>query len=291
LTSPISPFFSEQLFSDLNAVTRRSTVESVHLSDFPIYNPALIDVSLEEQMQLAQIVSSLVLSLRKKVDIRVRQPLNKIMIPILDDRIASKIENVKHLILSETNVKQIEFITDTSGVIIKKIKPNFKTLGPKAGKLMKEVAQAIQELDQLKIAEIEKNQFLQLTVQGQEFTITLAEVEIASEDIPGWLIATNGNITIALDVHLSDSLKKEGLARELVNRIQNLRKEKGFQVTDKINVTLENQPVLTAAVKENLIYICAEILGVKFDIVDSGTLDGDQIDIEDIKVKIRIERQ
>lgn len=291
LISPISPFFSEQLFSDLNAVTRRSTVESVHLSDFPIYNPALIDVSLEEQMQLAQIVSSLVLSLRKKVDIRVRQPLNKIMIPILDDRIASKIENVKHLILSETNVKQIEFITDTSGVIIKKIKPNFKTLGPKAGKLMKEVAQAIQELDQLKIAEIEKNQFLQLTVQGQEFTITLAEVEIASEDIPGWLIATNGNITIALDVHLSDSLKQEGLARELVNRIQNLRKEKGFQVTDKINVTLENQPVLTAAVKENLIYICAEILGVKFDIVDSGTLDGDQIDIEDIKVKIRIERQ
>lgn len=291
LISPVSPFFAEQLFSDLNKVSGRSSVESVHLSNFPVFNINFIDTGLEEEMELAQVISSLVLSLRKKVDIRVRQPLSRIMIPVLDDRITRKIEKVKHLILSETNVKQIEFITDTSGVIVKKIKPNFKALGPKAGKLMKEVAQAIQELGQPAIAEMEKNQELKLQVQGQELIITLNEVEIASEDIPGWLIATSGTITIALDVQLSESLKREGISRELVNRIQNLRKDKGFQVTDKIHVTLENHPELSTAVRENLTYICAEILSSTFDITETTDWEGDKIDIEDLRVKIRIEKQ
>lgn len=291
LISPISPFFSEQLFADLNQVSGRATVESVHLSDFPLVNTRLINKELEEQMNLAQVISSLVLSLRKKVDIRVRQPLNRIMIPVLDDKIARKIEKVKHLILSETNVKQIEFIHDTSGVIVKKIKPNFKALGPKAGKLMKEVALAIQELGQAQIAEMEQHQELKITVQNQDFMISIAEVEIASEDIPGWLIATSGNITIALDVQLTEALKQEGMARELVNRIQNLRKDKGFQVTDKIRVTLADHPILSAAVRENLAYICAEILGTEFNLIETGVWEGDEIEIEEIKVKIRIEKQ
>lgn len=291
LVSPIAPFYSEQLFGDLNRVTNRSAVESVHLSDFPVFDPEFINAELEEQMHLAQVISSLVLSLRKKVEIRVRQPLNRIMIPVLDGNIAAKIEKVKHLILSETNVKEIEFIHDTSGLIIKKIKPNFKALGPKVGKMMKQVAATIQEFDQSAIAQLEINQQIILEVEGQKFSIDISDVDIASEDIPGWLIATNGNLSIALDIHLSDELKREGIARELVNRIQNLRKEKGMQVTDTISVKLQHQALITDAVRENLPYICAEILGVSFEIVESDDLEGDYIDIEEQKIKIRIDKQ
>ena len=238
LGSPIAPFFMDRLFLDLNNITKKDKAHSVHLTSFPEVDEKVIDKSLEERMQLAQKLSSMVLSLRKKAKIRVRQPLNRILIPVLDDRFKTQVELVKDLILSEVNVKNIEFLTDTAGILVKKIKPDFKKLGPKFGKMMKQIAAAVNEFGQNEINEIESSGRYMIDIEGNEVELLLSDVEIMSEDIPGWTVQNSGNLTVALDISLTDELIEEGIARELVNRIQNLRKEKNFDVTDKIKVQI-----------------------------------------------------
>lgn len=287
LIAPISPFFADQLYLDLNAATGKETFESVHLADYPAYHTELVDQALEERMALAQDISSLTLSLRKKTGINVRQPLSKILVPVLDNAFQEKVEKVKDLILSETNIKDIEFITDTTGIIKKKIKPNFKALGAKVGKDMKTVAAAIQGLDAGQIQELENTGSIQLT--GTEYVISSEDVEIIAEDVEGWQVANLGTLTVALDVHISAELKDEGMARELINRIQNLRKEKGFEVTDRIKVTLSQNTEIQQAVDNNFSYICTEILAdsLKFD---SGLASGDAIEINGENLLLSIEK-
>jgi len=214
-------------------------MDSVHLTDFPEKNNSMIDKDLEERMQMAQKFSSMVLSLRKRSNIRVRQPLNKIMIPVLDRKFERQLKAIENLILSEVNVKEVEYLQDTTGVLVKSIKPNFKALGPKYGKMMKQIAGAVNAFTQDDIAKIEQDEKYLLNIEGQEIEILIADVEIITQDIPGWLIATMGNLTVALDVTLTPELIEEGIARDLVNRIQNLRKDKGFEVTDKISLKIE----------------------------------------------------
>ena len=269
LGAPIAPFFMERLFIDLNQVTGKQAVDSVHLTEFPKADPTLIDKDLEERMEIAQKISSMVLSIRKKTNLRVRQPLNKILLPLLNQHLREQVEAVKTLILSEVNVKQLEYISDTSGILVKKIKPDFKKLGPKYGKLMKEIASALTSISQDDIIRLEKDKKLGLSVKGQLLEITLDDVEIQSEDIPGWQVANMGPLTVALDISISPELWQEGIAREIINRIQNLRKEKGFDVTDKINVKFQAHPEITLAVNHNISYICTEILAQSFDIVGS----------------------
>ncbi len=270
LMSPIAPFFAERLYQDLNTITRKEDFESVHLSDFPAYRQDLVNKALEERMQLAQQISSLTLSLRKKVGINVRQPLSKILLPILNRNFERQVEAVKELILSETNIKGIEYIGDTAGFVKKKIRPNFKALGAKVGKDMKAVAQAINELSQEDISKLESEEYI--SILDTKYSILSSDVEIIAEDVPGWQVANLGKLTVALDVTLTDELKQEGISRELVNRVQNLRKSSNFEVTDKINVRLSRQPVIAEAVKNNLTYICAEILAsdIQFDDVQEG---------------------
>jgi isoleucyl-tRNA synthetase len=256
LMSPIAPFFADRLYNDLNSVTKKEDCQSVHLSNFPTYMGSLVNKDLEERMALAQDISSLVLSLRKKVSINVRQPLGKILLPVLDSTFQEKVQKVKELILSETNIKEIEFITDTAGIIKKKIKPNFKTLGKKLGKDMKAVADVISNFSSESIEQFEKEGLA--NINGYE--ILPEDVEIIAEDVPGWQVTNLGKLTVALDISITQELKEEGIAREVVNRIQNLRKELNFEVTDKINVTLQNHPLIAQAVENNLSYICAEIL-------------------------------
>lgn len=287
LMSPVSPFFSDQLYLDLNAVTKKENFESVHLADFPSYNPLLVDKALEERMALAQDISSLVLSLRKKTGINVRQPLSKILLPVLDSAFQAKVEKVKDLILSETNIKSIEFITDTTGIIKKKIKPNFKALGAKVGKDMKLVTTAIQALNADQIGELERNG--NYVLAGTAYVISLEDVEIIAEDVAGWQVANLGNLTVALDVQITDELKKEGVARELVNRVQNLRKEKDFEVTDRIKVLVSQNIEIEEATQHNLSYICTEILADSFVFVDTLT-SSDTIEINGIELKVLIEK-
>ncbi|MFZ4863506.1 isoleucine--tRNA ligase [Sphingobacterium sp. Mn56C] len=287
LMSPISPFFADQLYLDLNAATNKEQFESVHLADFPTYHPDLVDKDLEERMALAQDISSLTLSLRKKSSINVRQPLNKILVPVLDAAFQEKVEKVKDLILTETNIKNIEFITDTAGIIKKKIKPNFKALGAKVGKDMKLVSAAIQSFTELQIAALEKAG--DLLIAGTAHRITLADVEIIAEDVAGWQVANLGNLTVALDVQITAELKQEGIARELINRIQNLRKEKGFEVTDRIKLQLQENNMLTQAANNNLSYICTEILADSINFV-TDVVTADYIEIEDQKIKVLIEK-
>ena len=286
LMAPVAPFFSDRLFIDLNKVTARDKAESVHLSDFPVFDKNQVDKALEERMAIAQDVSSLVLSLRKKVSINVRQPLSRILIPVLDKKFKTKVESVKDLILSETNIKDIEYITDTAGFISKKIKPNFKALGPKVGKDMKLVAAALVSLSQQDISKFESEE--KFDIPGTSYTIDIEDVEIVAEDVPGWQVANLGKLTVALDVTLSDELKQEGISRELVNRIQNMRKEQGFEVTDKIHVLVKDHPYISEAVKNNLTYICAEILADTLELVDdldTGEMVG--IDENDLMVLIK----
>jgi isoleucyl-tRNA synthetase len=259
LSAPIAPFFAEKLFIDLNEVTNRSKYDSVHLSDFPAAEDDLIDKNLEERMELAQKISSMVLSLRKKTNIRVRQPLNKIMIPVVNGHIRENVEAVRQLILSEVNVKDIEFMEDDS-ILVKQVKPNFKTLGPKYGKMMKSIAGAIAKLDKEEIVGLETEGAIKLHLDGNEVEILLSDVEILTQDIPGWLISSVGQLTVALDITITEELKNEGIARELVNRIQNIRKDKQFEVTDKISVILEKNSDLEVAVNSNIQYICSETL-------------------------------
>ena len=289
LMSPIAPFFSDRLFKDLNSATQKENVASVHLADFPTFQNNLINKDLEERMQLAQDISSLTLSLRKKVGINVRQPLSKILLPVLDDAFKAKVEKVRELILSETNIKEIEYITDTAGIIKKKIKPNFKTLGKKLGKDMKAVAEQINAFNDADISTFEQNGGTQLSVGDTRYSILPEDVEIIAEDVPGWQVTNLGKLTVALDVNISTELKEEGIARELINRIQNLRKELGFEVTDKIKVSLQGNDLITNAVENNLSYICAEILATSLEVLPQLN-EGQAIEIEDTKILTLIKK-
>ena len=289
LAAPIAPFISDRIFRDLNAVSGRHSEESVHLSTFPKYDEALIDAELEDMMQLAQRTSSMVLALRRKVNIKVRQPLQKIIIPVLDKTMAEHIEAVKQLIMGEVNVKDIELITDTTGIITKRIKPNFKTLGAKCGKYMKQVAALVASFTQEQIAAVESNAETILKVEDAEFVTTAADFEITSEDMPGWLVASEGKLTVALDITITDELRREGVARELVNRIQNIRKESGFEVTDKIRVEIEATELTTPAVESFAEYIAQQTLAL--EVKASATPAGDKVvdsDIDESPLKIAI---
>lgn len=288
LMSPIAPFFADWLFQNLTAGDAANNVESVHLALLKEADQSLIDTELNERMHLAQDISSMVLSLRKKTGINVRQPLAKILIPVLDNKFAERVELVKELILSETNIKDIEYITDTAGFITKKIKPNFKALGPKVGKDMKMVAEVVNNLTQEQLSQFENEGKYQIT--GTNYVIELSDVEIIAEDIPGWQVTNMGNLTVALDVTITDELKQEGLSRELINRIQNLRKELNFEVTDRITVTLQNHNLVAAAVAQNKTYICSEILADEVKLTES--LDnGNKIVIDDVELQISIAKQ
>jgi len=292
LAAPVAPFYMDKLFNDLNRVTGRYDTESVHLGSFPEYNEAFIDTALEKRMDIAQKLSSMILGLRRKVNIKVRQPLNKLMLPISDPSFRKQVEAVKTLVLNEVNVKEIEYITDTAGILVKRIKPNFKTLGPRFGKLMKEVSGAINGLDQEQIAAFEKAQSYEIEAGGEQIQLTLEDVEIISEDIPGWLVANEGAITIALDINITEELRQEGVARELVNRIQNIRKESGFEVTDKIDVLIEKHELITDAVESHGLYIGSQTLAKNVSLVDSIENNGARrIDIdEDVYINILVTR-
>ena len=290
LMSPIAPFYADRLYQDLNGVTGRDSAQSVHLSNMPIANPDFIDTDLEERMAIAQQTTSLILSIRKKEHHRVRQPLAKAMVPILNDKFERQLRSVEELILSEVNVKELEYLRNTTGVIEKSIKANFKTLGPKYGKQMKEIAQVISGLDQEAIAILETNGALEINITGSVVSITTEDVEITSKDIPGWSVASEGQVTVALDLTLTEELKNEGLARELINRIQNIRKDKGFLVTDKIAVVIKNQEAISKAVTDNLKYICAETLAEDLRLVDvMDSSDSETIElVDEITTRINI---
>jgi isoleucyl-tRNA synthetase len=287
LMAPVAPFFSDRLFIDLNKITGKEQALSVHLADFPEYQENLVDKVLEERMALAQDISSLILSLRKKVGINVRQPLGKALIPVLDKTFKDRVEKIKDLILSETNIKEIEYITDTSGIISKKIKPNFKALGPKVGKDMKVVAEALSSLSQQDINRFESEG--KIDIPNTSYQIIVDDVEIVAEDVPGWQVANIGALTVALDITINEELKQEGISRELVNRIQNMRKDQGFEVTDKIKVQVKEHPYVSDALKNNLSYICAEILADSLELVNE--LDGGEVvNIDEHELMILIKK-
>lgn len=262
LMSPIAPFFSERLFLDLNAVSGKDQAESIHLTDFPAADVSLIDKALEERMQMAQQISSMVLSLRKKSNLRVRQPLNKIMIPVNSKTMQVQLEKVANLILSEVNIKEIEYLGEDTAMLVKKIKPNFKTLGPRYGKLMKQISAAFVVMSQESIRRFEQEGKLNLTIDGQEVELELTDVEITTQDIPGWIVSTQNQLIVALDITVTEDLANEGLAREIVNRVQNMRKDKGFEVTDTIILRIELNKQIAKAVKQFKDYICSETLAI-----------------------------
>jgi isoleucyl-tRNA synthetase len=292
LASPIAPFYMDQLFMDLTNGSGNDAVESVHLEDFPKTDIKLTDKDLEEKMDLAQHISSLVLGLRRKVNIKVRQPLQKIMVPILDNAMAEKIDAVKKLIFTEVNVKELEYISDTTGILVKKIKPNFKTLGPKYGKQMKGISAAIAAFSQLDIAAMEQQNRWKMNIDGVEVDLTLDDVEIMSEDIPGWLVASEGRLTVALDVTLTPELIQEGIARELINRIQNLRKDNGFDVTDKISIEIQKHSAIIEAIDAHRNYIATQTLAQTINWVEkmNDTLAKEVEIDDDIKTLLKITR-
>jgi isoleucyl-tRNA synthetase len=290
LSAPVAPFFSDRLYKDLTSSTLGNHKESVHLDVFPKQDLAYIDKELEHKMQMAQSISSLALSLRKKEMIKVRQPLKRIMIPVLDSNTKEQIAEVAELIKSEINVKTIEFIDDTSGILVKDVKPNFKVLGPRFGKEMKHVAQAIQKMDAKAISHIESRKTIELQVNGETTTISLEEVEILSQDIEGWLVASGNGLTVALDVTLNEELINEGIARELVNRIQNLRKDSGLEVTDRIIINLQDGKFLSKAVHDNLDYIKTETLTNTINLTEKVE-NGLPIEFDDVVTVLTIEKQ
>ena len=290
LMAPIAPFYADRLFRDLNETTGRQSADSVHLALFPKADAKLIDKTLEGRMQLAQDICSMVLSLRKKENIRVRQPLQKIMVPVLDPQQQAQIEAVAELIRSEVNVKEIEFLTDSSGVITKKIKPNFKTLGSRYPKQMKGIAAVLAGFTQAQIADLERNNGVALDVEGTLCTLTREDVDILSEDIPGWLVASAGKLTVALDITVTEELKNEGIARELVNRIQKLRKDSDFEVTDRISVRLEDDEFVKAAVREFKAYICGEILATDLELVKTFDEEPQEIEVDEHTLRIVVKR-
>ena len=263
LAAPFAPFISDRIFRDLNTVSGRHADESVHLSTFPTADCALIDAELEDMMSLAQRISSMVLALRRKVNIKVRQPLTKILVPVLDPATAKHIAAVEKLITSEVNIKEIELIEKTTGLITKRIKPNFKTLGPKYGKQMKQIATLVATFSQEQIAQVESGEITHIDIAGERLEVSTADFEITSEDMPGWLVASEGKLTVALDITVTDELRREGVARELINRIQNIRKDAGLEVTDKISVEIESKPETESAVAQFAAYIGSQTLAVK----------------------------
>ena len=276
LASPIAPFFMDKLFGDLNQATQKTKLESVHLAQWPKSKSEVIDTALEEQMRLAQDLTSMVFSLRKKENLRVRQPLQKMMVPVLNDKVKSQIEAVKDLVLSEVNVKELEFMTSDSGILVKKVKPNFKTLGPKFGQQMKAISQAISQFTSEDISTIEQEESYPLNIGGSEIQIDLSDVIITTEDIPGWVVTSMNGNTVALDISLSDNLISEGLAREVINRVQNLRKDLGFEVTDRIEITLSAEEKLANAINNNLNYICSETLADEIRITPYNSLEKEE---------------
>ncbi|MCX2718332.1 isoleucine--tRNA ligase [Lentiprolixibacter aurantiacus] len=289
LASPIAPFFMERLFLDLNRTTGKEQFESVHLSYFPVYDEAMVNKELESKMQKAQTISSLVLSIRQKEKIKVRQPLHKIMIPVLDNRQREEIEAVSDLILSEVNVKEIELLDDASGILVKKIKPNFKLLGPRYGRDMKAIGQAVAQLGQEDIQKIEREGEIALDLDNKSIILKLEDVEISSQDIEGWLVASSGPITVALDIHVTEELRKEGIARELVNRIQNLRKESGFEVTDKIDIKIQKDGYVEEAVTNNINYIKNETLTAELEFEEQLD-EGADVSFDEVNTRLLIKK-
>ncbi|MBW8242357.1 isoleucine--tRNA ligase [Muricauda oceani] len=289
LSAPIAPFFMEQLYRDLDATSQKEGFESVHLAEFPVYDSSMVNKDLERKMQLAQKISSLVLSIRQKEKIKVRQPLQKIMIPVLDDEQRKDIESVSNLVKSEVNVKEIEMLDDASGVLVKQIKPNFKVLGPKFGKDMKAIAGKVSNLGQEDIQKMEHEGELLLQLENKTVNLQLTDVEISSQDIEGWLVASSGPLTVALDVTIDENLKKEGIARELVNRIQNLRKESGFEVTDKIDIKILKDGLVENAVSSNEDYIKTETLTAELNF-EEKLEDGVAIAFDEVNTKLFIQK-
>jgi len=287
LMAPIAPFFADWLFNNLDGVTGKLKCRSVHLADFPVADESEIDTDLEERMKLAQDISSLVLSIRKKVNIKVRQPLQKMLIPVMDEHIKGQIAKIEELIKSEVNIKEIEYLTEADGFIKKKVKPNFKTLGARMGTRMKSVATAITLLNQAEIASLEQHKYFSLTLENESIDIRIEDVEIIAEDIPGWSVANKDNLTVALDITVSPALQEEGNARELVNRIQKIRKESGLEVTDRINVNIQDYKLLNSAIINFSDYICTEILADSINILPIVD-NGEQIEVNDIPLNIYI---
>ena len=287
LLAPFAPFYADQLYLDLTRATNRGHLQSVHLADFPVADDNCIDRELEERMEMAQKITSMVLALRRKVNIKVRQPLLQIMIPAVDQRQRAHIEAVKDLIMSEVNVKELNFVEDGKGVLVKKVKCNFRTMGKKFGKLMKGIAAQMETLEQEAIADLERNGNISLMVEGNEVTVEAADVEIISEDIPGWLVSNEGNLTVALEVELTDELVKEGMAREIINRVQNLRKESGLEITDRIKVTLEPNAQTDAAVAAFGDYIKSQVLADDLLVQPN---EGKEIAFEDFNLNIQIDK-
>lgn len=289
LSAPIAPFYMDRLYKDLIATTNKEDFSSVHVADFPVFVENFVDKSLESKMAKAQTISSLVLSLRKKEMIKVRQPLQKVMIPVLDEVQREEILAVQELIKSEVNVKEIELLDDASGVLVKQIKPNFRVLGPRFGKDMKLISNEINKFGQDEIQELEREGRISIDINGKSIILGTEEVEISSQDIEGWLVANSGSITVALDVTISEALKSEGVARELVNRIQNIRKDSGFEVTDKINIQLLKNQEIEQAVAENETYIKSETLTANLEFVDVLE-NGTEVEFDDLQTKLSIKK-
>ena len=288
--APIAPFFCDALFTNLNSITRRLKAESVHHTDFPVSDQSVIDPVLEDRMQIAQDVTSLILSLRKKVNIKVRQPLQKVLVPVLNPAMKKQLEKVEGLVKNEVNVKNIQYLTDTEGFIKKKIKPNFVALGKRLGPKMKAVSNALNQFTQEDIANLEKVGSYSLRINDEDLILQLPDVEIMSEDVPGWMVANKGSLTVALDITVTPELVNEGNARELVNRIQKIRKESGFELTDRISVKLADANELKPAITEFNDYICAEILADKLELVPEMA-SGTEIEVNDIPLKVLVTKK
>jgi len=290
LASPVAPFLTEQLFLDLINTSGKEKVASVHLSDFPKADPLSINQDLEEKMSMAQRISSLIHSLRKANSIKVRQPLSRVLIPILNEKVKRQLSDVEDLILSEVNVKKIEYIDDTSDILVKKIKPNFKKLGKEFGPKLKEVGAIISGFSKEAIKALEKNDAYEITLSdGSKASLTLEDVEISSEDIPGWLVASEGGLTVALDITINETLKKEGIARDMVNRVQNMRKDMGFDVMDKIKITVQKKnELIDGALTANKEYICMETQALSLTLSDN-LQDGKPVDMDEFELLLKIE--
>lgn len=288
LMAPIAPFYADKLYHDLTVVCNADNELSVHLADFPKYDVSVVDKALEERMQIAQSISSMILALRRKVSIKVRQPLMQIMIPVLDQHQQDAIEAVRDLILNEVNVKELKYVDNAAGILVKKVKPDFKKLGPRYGKIMKQLAVVVQEMEQNSILQLESTGSYTFDIEGQSATIELADVEIISEDIEGWLVANEGRLTVALDITITDDLRKEGIARELVNRIQNIRKSNGFDIVDRIKVKISDSEEINNAVKEYYDYIAGQVLAD--EIILETSVDGIEVDMDDFVLNISVDK-
>ena len=288
LMAPIAPFYADRLYTDLTTATGADT-QSVHLSDFPTCNCENIDYELEERMRIAQDITSMVLALRRKVNIKVRQPLTTLMIPVVDATQRRHIEAMQELILGEVNVKELKFVDNAAGILVKRVKPDFKKLGPRYGKIMKQLAATIAAMSQEEILAFEQNGSYTFNIEGAEATVTTEDVDIFSEDIPGWLVANEGRLTVALDITVTDELRREGYARELINRIQNIRKSSGFEITDKIYVTLAHNEETDAAVAQYSDYMARQVLAESFTVGDLQEGENvTELDFDTFKVLVKV---